>query len=112
MRQFLFTNKTKKTLKKIEKLFSTLPDDFPKQTKLSKVVEKFEKIKEKVSRAITNTKNAIKGAISGTINKIKSIKWRKKKFRIESEASEFRRMRIESSFKVEEILNNIYFVEA
>jgi hypothetical protein len=126
MRQFLFTNETKKTLKKMERLFSKLPDVYPKRTKLSEFVQNFPKIKQEINDKIKkgsailqnvnvvlkNPKKTIQDGMSKVFNTIKSFKWRKKKFRVESEASQYSRMRIWSSFRIDEIVNNINFDEA
>jgi hypothetical protein len=108
MRQFLFTDKTKKTMKRIEKVFSKLPDTLPKETGLSKIMNSSSNSKN-LGCAISKT---IGGDLESGINKAKSIKWRKKKFRVESEATQFTKLRIQSSYRLDEIVNNIYIDEA
>jgi hypothetical protein len=107
MRQFLFTEKTKMTMKRIEKLFSKLPHILPKQTGLSKIMNS--NIAKNLKEGLSKT---VGPHLEGAINKVKSMKWRKKKFRVESEASQFSKMRIWSSFRLDEIVNHIYIDEA
>jgi hypothetical protein len=108
MRQFLFTEKTKKTMKRIEKVFSKLPDNLPKKTGLAKIMNS-SSIGKNLGDALTKT---VSGDLLGGINKVKSMKWKKKKLRLESEASQYSRIRIWSSFRLDEIVNNIYIDEA
>jgi hypothetical protein len=109
MRQFLFTDKTRSTLKKLDDLFSSLPVTLPKQSFFGKLINGISTSTNNYSNSETNSEKVAKNKRSKRRN---TKKKKNKKFRVESETNQFSRLRVQSSYRIEETVNNIYIEEA